>query len=164
MTCRNDFSCNAENPQLPPGFVVNVREDGTIVISHKIWKSLLLELLIAVGSTTGGYLLFSSAFQLAMLLFALAVLMLAGMWMNFQKLEYCISDGTFSYRRGPSGGIIAADDIATLDAVQLGDNADSFAVIAVDRDEKSHDLFRYLKEDEAKALLDWIVLQLGEEK
>ena len=159
----NDISNNAME-QLPPSFVVNVLDDGTLIVTRKIWKSLLLELLLAVGAGIGGYLMLHVALRLALLLFVIAVFILAGMWMNVQKLEFSISDRIFSYRSGPSGGRIATEDIVTLDANQLGDNAKSFALIAVDKEGKSHNLFRYLDENEAKALLKWIVQRIGEER
>ena len=107
MKTGNDVSSSAAEHQLPLGFIVETRNDGTVVISHKIWKTLLPELLIAAGSITGGCLLFRSSFQLAMLLFALAVMMLAGMWMGMQKLEFFIPGGTIIWRRGSRSGRIA---------------------------------------------------------
>lgn len=162
MKTDNDVSCGAAAHQLPSGFIIEIRADGTAVISRKIRKTLLAELLIAAGSVIGGCLLLRSAFRLAMWLFALAALMLAGMWMSVQKLGFSVSDGTITWRRGPGRGKVAAADIVTLDAVQLGENARSFAVIAGDREGKNHHLFRYLDEDEAKALIGWIVRQIGE--
>ena len=97
-----------------------------------------------------------------MVYYPISALMLAGMWMSVQKLEFSISDGTITWRRGPGRGKVAAADIVTLDAIQLGENARSFAVIAGDREGKNHPLFRYLDEEEAKALIGWIVRQIGE--
>ena len=90
------------------------------------------------------------------------VMMLAGMWMGMQKLEFFIPGGTIIWRRGSRSGRIASADIVTLDAVQFGENARSFAVIAGVREGKINDLFHSLNEEEAKALLGWIVRQIGE--
>lgn len=164
MKTEHEISSSPADHQLPSGFIVTVPSDGTTSIAHK--KSPFpWELLIAAGAFAGGWFMLSHRdFQFAIILFGLAALMVAGMWTGIQKLEYSISDGTFSFRRGPCRGRIAADDIVSLDADQLGTNAKSFAVVAIDRDSNAHHLFRYLDESEAKALLNWVARQIEEKK
>ena len=142
-------------PELPKGFVVTAREDGGIAVTYKLFPAILKDILVAAAAAGAGGLLFRSAFQLLLFCFALAGFMLVFLWMSVRKLEFDPGDGTFSYRSGPTGGKVAASDITTLDAVQLGRNDRSFALIATDREGEDHNLFRYLDETEAKALLDW---------
>ena len=149
-------------PELPKGFVVTAREDGGIAVTYKLFPSILKDILVTVVAAGAGCLLFRSAFQLSLFCFALAGFMLVFLWMSVRKLEFAPGDGTFSYRSGPTGGKVAAADITSLDAIQLGRNARSFALIATDREGRDHNLFRYLDETEAKALLDWTAGKIGE--
>ena len=144
--------------ELPKSFVVTEREDGRIAVTYKLFPGVLKDLLFSGGAAAAGVLLLRVDLRFSLICFAFAVVGLAVLWMSgMRKLEFFPGDGTFTYRCGPVGGRIMADDIATLDAKQLGQNAGSYALIAESREGKAHNLFRYLKEDEAAALLDWTV-------
>ena len=144
--------------ELPKGFVVTEREDGRIAVTYKLFPGVLKDLLFSGGAAAAGVLLLRVDLRFPLICFAFAVAGLVLLWMNStRKLEFFPGDGTFTYRCGPVGGKISADDIATLDAKQLGTNPGSFALIAEERDGKTHNLFRYLKGDEAEALLKWTV-------
>ena len=143
--------------ELPKGFIVRVGEDGKIVVTYKIFPGILKDLLFFAVAAVAGCLVLRTNLRFALLLFAFAAFALIMLWMGFRKLEFSPTDGSFTYRSGPVGGKVKIDEIATLDADQLGNNAGSFALIAADRDGKAHNLFRYLNETEAKALLEWAV-------
>jgi len=150
--------------ELPRNFIIRTREDGSVVVTCKIFPGILKDLAFFAVAAVAGCLVLRRDLRFALFLFAFAAFALIMLWMGFRKLAFSPTDGTFTYRSGPTGGKMKIDEIATLDADQLGNNAGSFAVIATDREGKTHNLFRYLNENEAKALLDWIVQRIEEKK
>ena len=147
--------------ELPKGFVVTEREDGRIAVTYKVFPGILKDLLFSGGAAAAGALLLRVDLRFSLICFAFAVAGLVVLWMNsMRKLEFFPGDGTFTYRCGPVGGKVSADDIATLDAKQLGQNAGSYALIAESREGKAHNLFRYLNEEDAGALLNWTIRKI----
>lgn len=149
--------------ELPEGFVAKAREDGSIAVTYRLFPSIVKDIFFAAVAGGAGCFLLRHDLRLALLCFALAAILLGGLWMSIRKLEFFPGDGTFSYRSGPVGGKVAAEDITSLDAVQLGKNAGSFALIATDREGRDHNLFRYLNGTEANALLEWTVRHIEAE-